>query len=177
VHGVRHSGPLNLPRHAGSLRRLTADGLREVVATAHQLEMRHNIHQPTSTQDLALHRFAAGVARGDAADAVLDFTIALEGLLLPYDEDTRRSELAYRFRLHGAHYISDSPGERRDIFNQLRAVYDLRSRLVHGGDYPAPVQIRDIRIVAHDLARRGLLRAVREGFPKAEAFNKMMLRE
>jgi hypothetical protein len=70
--------------------------------------------RPSPPKDLTLHRFFAGVARKgvtdfhpggadrNAADAVLDFTIALEALLLPYDEKARHGDLGYRFRVHGA---------------------------------------------------------------------------
>jgi hypothetical protein len=175
VHGVRHSGPINIPRYPRAVRTLTAEGFREVVATARLMEKDYNLNQPASTKDLSLHRFALGIARDDAADAVLDFTIALESLLLPYDEDARKGELAYRFRIHGAHYIADTPGERRSVFKALRDIYEMRSRLVHGGNYPTPAQVQSARVLAHDLSRRGLIRAVQEGFPTVGWFNGKML--
>jgi hypothetical protein len=45
-------------------------------------------------------------------DGILDLAIALESLLLPYDEDARRGDLAYRFRIHGGYFLSKTKSER-----------------------------------------------------------------
>jgi len=90
---------------------LTASDLRAVVETAGMLE-RYDLDRPKSSQDLALHRFVAGIARQNATDAILDFTIALEALLLPYDRNARRGDLGYRFHIHGAHYLAARLGRR-----------------------------------------------------------------
>lgn len=166
--------PLTLPARSEKLSVLTASDLREVIKTAGLLE-RYNLEQPQSPQDLALHRFVAGVARENATDAVLDFTIALEALLLPYDLNARRGDLGYRFRIHGAHYLAERPEHRHAIAKQLRDIYELRSRLVHGGGYPDQAQVTSTRETACGLACCGLLRAVRRGFPKPETFNSMVL--
>ncbi|MFM9570406.1 hypothetical protein ACKI1I_11640 [Streptomyces turgidiscabies] len=80
--------PLGLPGTPPSWRVLTPEVFTGVTATARCLD-RWNIDQPKSTHDLALHRFCSGVARTNDTDAVLDFTIALESLLLPYDANAR----------------------------------------------------------------------------------------
>jgi hypothetical protein len=100
----------------------------------------------------------------DAADALVDFVIALEALLLPYDEQTRRSEMTYRFRMHGAHFISSMPIERREIYQQLGSLYEIRSRLVHGAKYPSANDVQSAQRAARGLAARGLLKAVQVGF-------------
>ncbi len=115
------------------------------------------------------------MARGTYADGVLDFTIALEALLLPYDEHARHGDLGYRFRVHGAHYLCEHADERPETAKQLSRVYEMCSRLVHGAKYPDRVHIRAVHDLAYDFARRGLLRAVREGFPTAAMFNQMVL--
>jgi len=56
----------------------------------------YRIDDPQRTPELALRRSNIGNGREDAADALVDFVIALEALLLPYDEQTRRSEMTYR---------------------------------------------------------------------------------
>jgi hypothetical protein len=51
----------------------------------------------------------------------------------------------------------------------------MRSRLVHGGKYPSLEEIKTVRDDARELARRGLLRGVQQGFPTAATFNQMIL--
>jgi len=169
-----HSGPLSIPTHSSDPATISSDALREVVATIPILAQ-FSLRQPQSSNDLALHRFATGIARQDDADAVLDFVIALEALLLPLDTAARHSDLSYRFRIHGAMFIAESVGLRREVFRQLRDLYEMRSRLVHGGRYPVAADIREARSIACDLAAHGLRRAVREGFPDANKFNAMVL--
>jgi hypothetical protein len=168
--------PVWLPALSGEVRTLTAEDLHAVILTVNRLA-EYNLTQPGSPHDLALRRFATGTARPDAADALLDFTIALEALLLPYDAETRRGELSYRFRMHGAHYIADEAGQRREVLRKLTKIYGTRSGLVHGGSYPDAAAITAARDDARDLAARGLLHAVHHGFPSAEFFNRMMLGE
>jgi hypothetical protein len=111
--------------------------------------------EPRSPQDLAVHRFRVGAARGDIADAILDFVISLEALLLPYDENARHGDLGYRFRTHGAHYLASNTEDRRAVAKQLSDLYALRSRLVHGSKYPKPEELVSARRTAEDLTRRG----------------------
>ncbi|MFE2704531.1 MULTISPECIES: hypothetical protein [Streptomyces] len=169
--GLPHLG---LPGAPPNWRVLTPEAFVGVAATARCLE-RWNIDQPKSTHDLALHRFCSGVARTNDTDAVLDFTIALESLLLPYDANARHSELSYRFRLHGAYYLTDEPSQRQEMSKTLNALYTMRSRLVHGGKYPTAEEIRATRQSARELAQRGLMQAVHGGFPTANSFTRMAL--
>jgi hypothetical protein len=181
-----HQLPLTLPRYVGEATPFTAHDMHTVTATSKVLAA-YNVVNPRSAKDLALHRFLAGVARQDAsdflpdmthrnaADAVLDFTIALEALLLPYDENARHGDLGYRFRLHGAYFLAEASDERPAIARQLSSIYNIRSRLVHGGKYPDQTEIAAVRDQARELARRGLLRAVHQGFPTAKVFNHMIL--
>jgi hypothetical protein len=166
--------PLMLPQEPRAASALTAEDFKTLITTAKRLEQYH-ISEPASAYDLALHRFGTASARNTYADRVLDFTIALEALLLPYDENARRGDLGYRFRVHGAHYLSERANERPETAKNLSRIYDMRSRLVHGARYPDRVQIRAVHDLAYDFARRGLLRAVREGFPTAEMFNQIVL--
>lgn len=96
---------------ASSWSKLSPVGFKKIQETAARLGGYH-IDAPSSERDLALHRFYSGAARTDAADAVLDFVIALESLLLPYDENARLGDLGYRFRMHGAHYLARKRSQR-----------------------------------------------------------------
>jgi hypothetical protein len=166
--------PLVLPGRSHKSAVLTTAGFNAVMATAKLLD-RYNISQPASPRELAMHRFASGTARDNDTDALLDFTIALEALLLPYDENARRGDLGYRFRIHGAHYVAEGPEQRHAVAKQLSNIYGMRSQLVHGSKYPDTDKIKSARDTAHELARCGLLRAVTEGFPNAETFNRAIL--
>jgi hypothetical protein len=153
---------------------LTESDISEIHATLTALGS-YDLHAPTDPHALALHRFFEGSGRDNQVDALLDYTIALECLLLPYDRGTRQADLSYRFRLHGAHFIAETAAERQAVWDQLKAIYELRSRLVHGSRYPVYDEIRTNLDTARDLAQRGLLRALRSGFPTAEEFNRLTL--
>jgi hypothetical protein len=56
-------------------------------------------------------------------------------------------------------------------------MYDLRSRLVHGSNYPEPGEIHSSSIRANALARIGLLKAVQNSFPHIEYFTSVLLAE
>ncbi len=172
--GVMHA-PLNLSPRTSKWKTLSPGEFDRVQKTVARLS-RYKVGEPRSAHDLALHRFSNGVARGSGADAIVDFAISLESLLLPYDEAARHGDLGYRFRTHGAHYLSKTKSERTKVAKQLTELYGLRSQLVHGGNYPSAVDIESGRQMAGELARRGLLRAVTdEKFPTAEMFKKMVL--
>jgi hypothetical protein len=166
--------PMALPPCSTEQSVLTADDFLEAVRTANLLK-NYDLKQPRSPKELALHRFIAGMARENGTDAVLDFTIALEALLLPYDEAARHGDLGYRFRMHGAHYLTENAADRHPAARQLGDIYETRSRLVHGGKYPDRALITTTRHVAEGFARYGLLRAVLQGFPTAAVFNRMIL--
>ena len=154
---------------------MTAEGFATACRTA-ELLATFSLEDPQQTAELALRRFRLGCGRDDPRDAVIDFVIALEGLLLPYDDSTRRTEMGYRFRMHGAHFIASNPLERPALHCQLRDLYDIRSRLVHGGGrHPTHADLVEAARKARGLAARGLLKAVSEGFPNAEYFRRALL--
>lgn len=166
--------PLALPSQVASWSNFTSSRFAKIIDTVRRLE-RYSVSDPRSEHDLALHRFSAGIARTSHVDGVLDFVIALESLLLPYDENARRGELGYRFRVHGAHLLSPAKGQRRQTARQLSDLYGLRSRLVHGSSYPSSAEIDTGWTVSKEFARRGFYNAVMDRFPTAEQFNKMTL--
>lgn len=137
----------------------------------------YQLDAPERASELALHRFGLGHSRQEPGDGLLDFVIALEALLLPYDREVRFADLAYRFRLHGALFIADHRRERRAIWRTLNSLYDIRSRLVHGNGYPDSKEIASAAKEASSLAARALLKAVRQGFPDAAQFNRTALDE
>lgn len=165
-----------MPRNPGSECLLSVAQFQAACATADRLAT-YRLDPPEGPSELALHRFGLGCSRSDAADGVLDFVVALEALLLPYDREVRYADLSYRFRLHGALFIADSTLERRTVFSTLRKLYEMRSRLVHGDKYPDPGEILTSAQEARQLAARGLLKAVSNGFPDVASFNRLALGE
>lgn len=155
---------------------LTQSMFEEVCHTADRLE-EYSLEAPQKPSDLALHRFNLGNGRSDPADSLVDFVVALEALLLPFDVATRSGDLSYRFRVHGALFIAETVAARRETFRTLREAYTIRSRLVHGGDFPARAEILAWGAKAQKLTAQGLLRAVLEEFPDAAVFNRLVLGE
>lgn len=77
----------------------------------------------------AIRRLNQSYSRGDVEDQIIDLTIALEATLLHGIKD----ELRYRLALRGAKVVSDRhPASEAFLF--LKALYDLRSAIVHEGD-------------------------------------------
>jgi len=153
---------------------LTQKQFGDACQTATLLEQ-FRLDTPERPAELALQRFALGCGRSDAIDSILDFVIALEALLLPYDPGTRFADLSYRFRVHGAHFIAGSKEQRRSVFRALNKLYEIRSRIVHGDNYPDAEEAIAAANEARGLAARGLLKAVHHGFPDPPLFNRMVL--
>jgi len=164
--------PLQLPNTTNDWLAVRPAAFGKIGATANRLK-EFKLAEPRKVQDFALHRFWQGGSRQTAADAVVDFVVALESLLLPYDNETRHGDLSYRFRLHGALYLAKNKADRLAVHKTLNDLYGLRSTLVHGNKYPTQEKIVKGRKSAEELARRGLLRALDEGFPTVETFKKL----
>ena len=66
-------------------------------------------------------------------DKAVDYTIALETILLTSHGAQVEGELSYRFRLNGATLLAQVTGRsKRVCFRALKALYELRSKVVHG---------------------------------------------
>jgi hypothetical protein len=154
-------------------RAITASQFKLVCSTAEKLKGQR-LDDPQRPSETALRRFGLGCGREDFADALVDFVVALEALLLPYGDD-QRAEMSFRFRLHGAHFIADSSMERPVLYRRLEQLYSIRSRLVHGGKLPAPEEVQAAAKSAHSLAARGLLKAITQGFPDGAYFKRAVL--
>jgi len=146
--------------------------LQQVIVTMRLLE-KYNLERPKTIADSALYHFTLGLARHNEADALLDFVVALEALLLCGLE----GELKYRFCVNGAFYLSDESMSKATIFKELDGLYKLRGQLVHGSKYPSQNQLEEKCSIAYMLTRRGLLRAISEEFPSKEGLDTMVLRE
>lgn len=130
------------------------------------------VTSPSSAQDISLHRFNLSLTREKEIDALLDLTICLEALLLPRIRD----ELRFRFRLHGSLWLSEDSEERRSLYeHNLKKIYDTRSTIVHGGHFPTTQELNETVMDAKELARRALLKAMKQGWPTADTFKELCL--
>lgn len=77
--------------------------------------------------DLAFRRFVTTAERLGADDRLIDAVVGLDNLLLP-DDERGGTVLALR-----GSFLLDTTGHKRTVlFNQLRAAYTLRNKIVHG---------------------------------------------
>lgn len=176
-YGMSVSGrPIAMQRHEEHPNpTVTSEILESVCATAEKLKSQR-LDDPQRASEIAVHRFSLGCGRDDASDSLVDFVVSLEALLLPYGDD-QRSEMSYRFRLHGAHFIASHVLERSTLFEQLNRLYSIRSRMVHGGVHPSAIEIREANRDAKAISARGLLKALNEGFPDVAYFKRAVLGE
>jgi hypothetical protein len=127
--------------------------------------------QAEAPEAVALRRLLGAGGRVDPADRLVDCVTVLECLLLP----DMRSELIYRFTLHGAVYFAQDTAERQRIATELKALYGTRSGLVHGGDKAPSAQIvAEHAEIALDYARRGVLKALRSGWPTRDMLEQLV---
>ncbi len=79
---------------------------------------------------LALRRMNGALIRGEVADAILDATIALEILLSDGDSQS----ISYKLQMRAAALANlDTKGTGQAIRDDIKEIYDARSRIVHGG--------------------------------------------
>jgi hypothetical protein len=115
---------------------------------------------------IALHRFYLGAIDGSAADAIIDFAIALESVLLQGE----KAELALRFRLCGAYFLAPHDADtRRAISQQLRELYRVRSEIVHGDQRRSLQAVKAVRAQARALAAQTLVKGLQEGWPTRDS--------
>lgn len=104
------------------LDRETADKLTEMWPRFHEIVEKKNNYLA-----VAARRLIDGVGRLRPDDAVVDFSIGLEALLSPANQ-----ELSYRISLGGAHVMGWDDGGVLQYFNDLKGLYNVRSKIVHG---------------------------------------------
>lgn len=122
-------------RSAGPLRQIPLNQIAKRPGFARVSEMLRK-EGPSDLEDkiLASVRWA-GRAQVEARreEAFLLYAIALESLILRKDVKT---ELSYRLAVRCAQ-IGGGPGleDKKRVLHQLRSLYDLRSRIVHSGNF------------------------------------------
>lgn len=148
----------------------TEEGLRLAVDLARQIPS-DVFRDSSSKHSVAFKRFALGCADPTPSEAVIDFVIALEAVLLPR---SNAGELGFRFALNGAYATGAKDGERPQVFEQLREVYNIRSKLVHGATVDlARLPIAAIR--ARELSAKILRRGLDSGWLDQDDFQRLAL--
>jgi hypothetical protein len=79
---------------------------------------------------VARRRLSVGTERKSPEDRLIDYMIGLEALYLP----DGNAELSFRLSMRVAFLLSSGTG-KKDTFNFLRKMYDIRSSIVHGNKY------------------------------------------
>jgi hypothetical protein len=123
--------------------------------------------------DLALRRFGLGLSRGDDRDAVVDFTVALEAVLLRDKIGSRG--IGGRFADNGKVYLASSVEGRRTRRRELHRLYETRKALVHGGSaeelVKALTELPEVANSAREVVRATLTRALTVGWPTQMIFD------
>jgi hypothetical protein len=86
--------------------------------------------------DVAVRRYSYAHERHRLEDKIVDLLVAAEALFLSdYNKaDPYIGEIRFRMSLRAALFLNTNGESRRRVFRQMRAAYDLRSSIVHGGD-------------------------------------------
>lgn len=67
---------------------------------------------------------------------LIDLMIAFEALYIADDK-----ELGYKMATRSSFLLGETPEQRNHIFSLLKKAYDLRGKLVHGGELPGRIEI------------------------------------
>lgn len=157
--GVEHTSLRNVPIAEGEF--------REVVDLAISIP-RFGGHEG-SAEEIVLFRALRGLGRAQTESAFLDLAIALEAALLRGS----RTELAYKFRLYGALFLeSEMPSEW--TFRALKRIYDVRSKLVHGGSVSEEDRIAATRD-ANQILKMTIVKALSDGWPNPKSLDECAL--
>lgn len=85
--------------------------------------------------DVAIRRFGYAHERPRLEDKIIDLMIAAEALFLSdYSKDSYFGEIRYRLSLRAALFLAHERELQKTVFRWMRAAYDLRSTLAHGGE-------------------------------------------
>jgi hypothetical protein len=120
---------------------------------------------------LPLSRFSIAVTERVAADAILDYAIALEAVLLPGISD----EVSFRFSLHGALLLEATLATRKNIQKQFKTLYGARCKLAHGEEGGTTKKFTGLAPDARDLCSRALIKSLRDGWPTQGFFDDLVL--
>lgn len=81
---------------------------------------------------IALGRFTDGYERTKLEDKIIDYVVGLEALFLQRES---LGEFGYKMSHRASILLSDKREKQREIFKDMKRLYNLRSNIVHGRKY------------------------------------------
>ena len=120
---------------------------------------------------IPINRWIKSKAERNPVDKMIDLGIAFEALYLPKGNI---DQLAFQFRLRAAWHLGENKADRRELIDEFKAIYTLRSKAVHNGEVPKGIKIRKGESIptsefiprAQDLCRQSIMKILEEGeFP------------
>lgn len=160
--GGTRGSPISLAEH-GAQRDVGQADLDASVELAERIPI-GAVGAARTRDEIALARFQTAAVERSSSDAIVDQVIALEATFL----HGVRDELRFRFALYGAWFLGMDRTDRLRLFDELKDLYDARSRIVHGTAL-LPHEIEALSALARRVSSVTLLRALRQGWPSAEA--------
>ena len=157
--GGARSGPMmyNVPRFGfgqsgGGESEITAARLTDARSILNRMSGRRDL-------DIAIARWKNSMIALDEANRIIDLRTVLESLYC----GEARNELKLRTTLRGALHLAPTPADRRDYYVKLRALYDLGSKVVHGGRLPNRDEVNELVAWSYSELRRAILKRLEEG--------------
>lgn len=117
---------------------------------------------------IAIRHFKQSLDKQNHEDKIIDLITCAEALFLN-ELGGYQGELKYRLSERAAFFLSDKPKERIRLFNLIKNIYDVRSKIVHGSDNKLKLpkrpdgeeyEIRELSDLANDLIRQALKRFI-----------------
>ena len=113
--------------------------------------------------EIPMNRIIESGSRPSNIDKIINLGIALECLYLP-DAD---QELTFKLCTRGAWHLGHDNISRELLMKQFKAIYNLRSKAVHVGEFPKKVKDADSLIgTAQQLCLQSIEKIMEHGFPK-----------
>ena len=171
---LAHDHVINVQGRAGSHRYLTSShqSTERVLVTEEQARQALNIYDSRKNLGdkvakklkVPIDRWIKSKANRSFEDSMIDIGIALEALFLSDNSD--RSELGYRLRLRAAWYLGENVEDKVSIENDLKKMYDLRSRAVHRGNIFGIASNQDLKTIGQTHCLNSILKVIEDGrFP------------
>lgn len=128
VSDERSWGPVSLPYQvrSGGKRSWKLDKLMNTGELAALVTAIRNVHAQAPSARIAVNRLLLSIYRESDVDRIIDLAIAFESLI------SGTSEVSFKCALYNAFTSQGSPSQRLHAYNEIKSLYDVRSKLVHG---------------------------------------------